>query len=301
MHFRYIPTSFLALLGALALLPQPASAKAVIASSGSLQQQIASLATGDQLVVEGQGGTIDFAGREISLIDATAILGYASEVAYLTVIDGSASLGDLTAGRGKMLVIPPFGSEPGVERFDAGRLADSLSKQRGVNDTAAFASLEGLAQGQRTGLFFGRLVRTSFNLTTLGSAQDELDRRSRVGGAAIREARFAAPAPGTDIEQSIVERFLAALAGGDVAGVAQMLDPLPYGYGNLAGGGSEARLIMARVLVAERDWQGFAAEPPTKSDNTEWVASGSGGKAVINLRRTTDFAFIQSIKVEERP
>lgn len=298
MFVRMLPSRWLTLLAALAIGSPPAAAETILASGADLSGQLESLETGDQLLADAKARTVRFAGREVLLDDATAVFGYASEVAYMAVIEGEASLGGLTARRGKMLLIPPFGGEPSVERFDARRLSEALSAQAGTTDAAAFASLESLASGQDRGVFLGRLARTNFNVTTLGSAEAELDRRGRVAGAAIREMRFAAVEPGTDIEQGIVERFLAALAAADVATVAQMLDPLPFGYGSLAGGGGQARWLMAETLIAERDWRAIAAGPPVKSGETRWVAGGGTGEQVtVELRRTTDFAFVQSIQV----
>ncbi len=297
MFFRTLPSLAPALLVATMVGPPPAAAETVMASNADLAEQLASLETGDQLLTGAQNRTVSFAGHDIVLEDAAAVFGYASELAYMAVIEGEASLGMLTVKRGRMLLIPPFGGEPSVERFDARRLSDAMSRQADTEGKVSFASLENLASAQDRGVFLGRLARTDFNVTTLGSAETELDRRSRVGGKAIRGVRFTPAEAGTDFEQGIVERFLAALAAGDTATVAQMLDPLPFGYTNLSGGGGEARRLMAEALIAERDWRAIAAGPPVKSGDTSWVTNGGGAQVTVNLRRTTDFAFIHSIRV----
>lgn len=297
MLVRHFPARSLLLLAAITIAPLPAAAKTIHASQADLSEQLESLQTGDQLVAQEQVRTVRFAGRDVVLDDATAVFGYASEIAYMAVVEGQASLGALTAQRGKMLLIPPFGGEPTVERFDAARLSDALSEEAEMAGTPLVASLESLARDQRRGVFLGRFARTYFNVATLGSAEAELDRRSRVGGNEVRGARFAPPEPGGDIEQGIVERFLTALAAANAEAVAQYLDPLPYGYGNMTSGGGEARQRMAEALIAERDWQAFAAASPVRASESSWVASGGTQRATIELRRTTDFAFVHSVEV----
>jgi len=58
-------------------------------------------------------------------------------------------------------------------------------------------------------------------------------------------------------------------------------------------GGDEARLAMASSLIAQRDWSAIAQATPQQVEETLWRA----GAAVIGLRRTTEFAFIESIEV----
>lgn len=180
-----------------------------------------------------------------------------------------------------------------MQRFDARRLHDALAQNPGVSGLASIAMLDGLAKGQDRAVFLGRLGRTSFNVATLGSAEAEMGRRERVGGTHVRNARFTGDAGVETLEQRIVARFLASLAAGDAAAVAELLDPLPYGIGSMANGGGEARLAMARSLIAQRDWSAFADAAPQQVEETLWRA----GAALVGLRRTTEFAFIETIEV----
>ena len=273
--------------------PSVARADAIEANGGDLSAQLASLPTGDQLVIENADGAVSFGGRTIMLGGFSGVAGYGSEIAYLIVIDGQAALGDMVVEKGRMVLIPPFGQEPGVQRFDARRLHDALSAQETVAQRTTVAMLDKLASAQDRGVFLGRLGRTSFNVATMGSAQAEMARRERVGSTTIRNARFVNDGAVTSLEERIVTGFLEALAARDSAAVAEMLDPLPYGFGSMVHGGDEARLAMASSLIAQRDWSAFAQASPQQVEETLWRA----GAAVIGLRRTTEFAFIESIEV----
>ncbi|WP_162789484.1 hypothetical protein [Altererythrobacter sp. ZODW24] len=277
-----------------------AMAETHVAVPASAADQIAELPTGDQLVLEEFSGTLPFAGQELQLESFTGLLGYSAEVAYVVNAGGTVRADGKLARTGRMLLIAPFGRGIVSERFDAARLHDSLSSSPNASTMQGILPrLEDLARGQQRGVFLGRLGRTNFNVATLGSGEAEVDRRSRIGGTAVREARFAAPTAGVATEQAIVERFMSALARKDPAAVSQFLDPLPYGYSNLEQGGDAARTAMAASLIARHDWNHFAARQISQSGETSWTVQGTGLRAVIELRRTADFAFVQSIKVEE--
>lgn len=289
-----------AAIGMFAASPPHVLAEPVLAVSGSEAAQLASLETGDQLVLENYSGTLDFAGQKVDLASFSGILGYATESAYVVTIEGGAAAGELTAARGRMLLIAPFGQGVLSERFDARRLHGAMSNgPDSENFAATLASLDDLARGQSTGVFLGRLGRSNFNVATLGSANDELGRRDRVGGTAIRAARFSAAAPGSSTERAIVERFVAALVGGDAGSAGQFLDPLPYGAAGTADGASTARTAMAGALIRKHDWQRFSDGKAKQTDDLTWVVESGEAQATIVLRRTSEFAFVSSIAVGE--
>lgn len=277
--------------------PEVARAEAIEAHSGDLSEQLAQLATGDQLVIQNVSGEVRFGGQAIALEGFSGIAGFGSEIAYLITIAGAAQLGEgaqkLAAQPGRMLLVPPFGQEPDVQRFDARRLHDALASEEAVSGMQAAAMLDDLARSQDRGVFLGRLGRTSFNVATMGSAAQELGRRERVGGTHIRNVRFTGDAAADGMEAQIVARFLAALAAGQSAVVAEMLDPLPYGMGAMATGGDKARLAMASSLIGQADWSSMASAPLEQIDETLWRA----GAVTIGLRRTSEFAFIETIEV----
>ncbi|MCB2067510.1 MAG: hypothetical protein KDE15_12825 [Erythrobacter sp.] len=283
----------------MAACPVPALAGAMAAGTGALDPQLAALDTGDQLVIEQAQGPLAFAGHQIELDGFSGVAGYGSQAAYLIVIEGRARLGDLEAGPGRMLLIQPLGAGTELARYDARRLHRSLSEQAGLSDLPVLAELDAVARGQARGLWLGRLSSTSFNVATMGNAAQEEQRRARVGDPALRDLRFAEAADPAARERQIVGAFLGALARGDAGEVAQFLDPLPFGDRALSGGGDAARLAMAQALLAERDWRGFAGATPLAAGAATWRANGSSSAAEIRLRRTTEFAFVQSITVGE--
>lgn len=290
-------TSFLtALCFSLAAPNSAIYAKAVPAEAGGEAAQLAALATGDQLVLEEFSGTLAFAGQDLILKNFTGVLGYASESAYAVTASGSATIGEHSARRGKMLLIAPFGQGIVTERYDARRLHTALSDAPHAADyPVALAALAKVAGGQDTGVFIGRLGRTNFNVATMGSAEAETARRARTGATAIRETRFAAPNDITGTEAMIVEKFVGALSSGDVDTASQFIDPMPYGGGD----SSAMRKVAANALVKDHDWQRLSSATFEQTSDTSWRVTGRGMAAQIELRRTSDFAFIQSISVGE--
>lgn len=290
----------LAGLGALSLVNSPAAyAEAALAYQGDLDPQIAALPTGDQLVLQGQDGTIRFAGRDIALSGFSGVLGYASESAYLVTFDGKATTGELEAGRGRMMMFQPFGREAMVARFDARRLHKTLAPQLGSDGEWVMARLASVVESQDRGVFFGRLGRTSFNVATLGSTSAEQARRERVGGTQLRESRFVGDKSAEEVERDLIQRFVRALASGDSRAASEYLDPLPYGMNNMGGGGAQARMLMAQQLIARNNWQVFANADPAATGAASYLITANGARAQIDLRRTAEVAFVKSVVVED--
>lgn len=293
-----ISTRTIALLVSVALFargPMDARAAAPLSPSADLDAALAGLDTGDQLPVSGRSGDVAFGGQRVVLTGFSGLFGYASEVAYVLIVEGEARIGDKVARRGHALMIGPLGTGIAAARYDAGRLHQALGAKG--DDVPFLAALGTLAAGQRRGIFWGRLGRTNFNIATMNSARAESDRRSRLGGAAIRDARFTAQEPGDGFERDVVNRFLAALARGDATDAAQFLDPLPYGFNRLDAGGDKARRVMAERLIARQDWAALAAVTPDKKDEARWTVAAGSRRAEILLRRTSEFAFVQSIQL----
>ena len=282
-------------------LPVPSLASdRSVADEEALDRRLATLATGKQEIVASADTSVAFAGENIELSDFEGVFGYASEVAYVVVIRGEARIREHDADRGKMLLIRPFDAGISVERFDATRLHDTLA--RDATDEVAvgvLAKMRELARGQKRGMFLGRLSQNNFNVASLGSSEEELDRRSRVGGIAVRDARFEASGGIVDIEQAIVERFVAAMVRGDSKSAAEFLDPLPYNSARLSGAAATARELTAANLLQSHNWDRFAEMQVTRLGENRWSVRATDAVATIALRRTTEFAFIQSIEVGE--
>ncbi len=293
---------FAALSGAAGAQP------AAIPSAGHLSIRIADgqprslddLATGEQIVLEGKSGPINFAGRQLALVECSAIVGYASEIAYVAVLEGNAALGNDRAARGDILMIPPYGGKVSVAKFDAARLRRAWPSATASAAPVASAALDKLARGQKISRFFGRYQPTGFNVAASGAPRAEAARRTLVGGTAVRAIRFGGTDPAT-IEQTVVDRFIRALREGDASAAAELLDPLAFGGADMGQGGSGARLVYARSLLARRDWGSVlgAAAAVRGPETNLWRLSGASGTTVIALRATPDFAFIRSISTGE--
>lgn len=267
--------------------------------SDSSVTQFDRLGSGEQLVLTDRGGAIRFAGRTVNLSGFSGIIGYASEIAYVVAITGTAETGGKSAEPGWMIMIPPFGGEAAVERFDAARLRDAWEGDIKSAAPKTYAALGDVVKSQSRGLFLGRLGRTNFNVAASGQASQELAKRTIVGGAAVTSIRFGTKANSTGIEQRIIHDFMDALVRGDARSVAEMMDPLPFGNSDLRGGGGEARLLMARSLVGERNWKTVIGRAqPVRDQNVDglWIIRGPGPDTYIKLRRTTDFAFVSTIQ-----
>ena len=299
MLYRYPVMLWLAVLAYIVCGSTLAKAEVISAASGSEVRQVSELATGDQLVLDTYTGSLEFAGAQVDFDRFSGVLGYATEAAYVVAIDGSASIDTHRAKRGRMLLIAPFGNGIVQERFDARRLLASLAESpKAAEFSSVLRSLGDLAGNQGRGVWLGRLTRTDFNVATMGSKEDELARRSRVGGTAIRAARYMTAGNDTPTEQVIVEKFVAALTGADAAAAGQFLDPLPYGNGAIRES-DRARHLAAQALISQHDWSGFSEAKMVRSGDLEWTAQGRDKQAVITIRRTSEFAFIETIQVGE--
>lgn len=253
------------------------------------------LATGEQLLLPARSGPLAFAGQQLSLTDATLITGYASEVAYAVVVAGEARIGDLRAGPGWMLLIPPWGAAPSRQRYDAARLLAAWPQHAGQAD--ARAALTRVAKGQRFAITMGRLQRTRFNVAASGDAANEGDRRALVGGTAVRVVRFGGDGDLPGVVQQIVSGVAGALVTGDAASLAQYIDPLPFGGD---GGSTAARTALAEAIIAQRDWgarlSGVQIVPG--AGDSQWRLTGPAGVTTIQLRPTGGFPFVSAITAE---
>lgn len=254
------------------------------------------LAAGDQLLLENLSGHFPFAGRGLDLEGFTGIVGYASEMAYVVVIDGEVRDGARRVRPGRMLLIPPFGAAPDIQRFDAARLAASWSVPIREARPLVAERLASIARGQRRGIFFGRLSTTRFNVATSGQPRRELARRALLGSETIRSIRFAGVGDTASVEGRVLDAFRQGILAGDAESVAALMDPMPFGGRSLAGGAAEARLLAARALIASRDWPEMIGTGEPVQENGRWRL----GNAVVNLHAIDDFVFIRSVEESAR-
>ena len=250
------------------------------------------LAAGDQLLLENRSGPLGFAGRQLELDGFTGIVGYASEVAYVVVLDGAVRDGDRRVGPGRMLMIPPYGAEPAVQRFDAGRLAASWGAPIRAARPQVAERMASIARSQQRGIFLGRLGTTRFNVATSGQPGRELARRALLGSETIRSIRFAGVGDTDAVERRVLDAFRNALLAGDAESVAALMDPMPFGGRALAGGAAEARLLAARTLIGSRDWRSELGTSEPVLNEGRWRIGG----AAVTLRLVDDFAFVRNIE-----
>lgn len=273
-------------------LPAPAAAQPGINLADGQGADSTALETGQQLLIENRQGTLPFAGRQAELAGFTGVVGYANELAYATVIDGMVSVDGVSAERGWMLMLPPYGGAPILERFDASRFARQWSAAARAAAPGTFASLEKLGAGQRRGVFLGRYGQTRFNVAASGSADRERARRSLLGADAVRDVRFSGESDPQAIEKRVVRTFLAALAAGDAETAASLLDPVHFGGRALSGGAREARVAAARSLSASRDWHALIGSAEPLPDDGAWRA----GAVRVTLRSVDDFTFVHRVE-----
>lgn len=263
--------------------------------------RIGDVASGKPVELLQHNEPITFAGQEVQFEDFSGLIGHSADLAYVVVADGKAVIDDRKAGRGQVIVIPAMSDEFAIQRFDAERLIQSRGDKSPLSAELT-ALVESIARGQSAGLFLGRLKRTNFNIAASGSAKNELARRSIVGKKVVRDFRYGGVSNINDAERQIVSRFMTALIDGDAESLSAMIDPLAFGATDLRLGGDEARQLMAKSMIAERNWRdqfaGFQVEASNPQER-QWRVLGRENNATIKMRSTTDFSFINSISVGE--
>jgi hypothetical protein len=269
----------------------PASADPGILLADARAAASETLATGEQLLLTARTNALSFAGKTITLSGFTGIVGYANELAYVVVLDGSASVTGASAGAGHMLILRPFGAPVSVEQFDAIRLAGKWSDQAKTVAPDAYASLERIKAGQELGVWFGRLGQTSFNVAASGSARYEQQTRTLMGDPAVRDIRFSGASDPQEVERLVVEGFLDALKKGDAKAAAALMDPTPFGGRALSGGADDARVMAASALIKSRNWSQVAGASTPQLTDGAWRA----GDASLQLRTIDDFVFVSRI------
>jgi hypothetical protein len=266
--------------------------------SVGMQDEIAAMAAGDQLVLSAYDGSVNFAGHSVQMEGFTGILGFSSDVAYVVTIKGTAETAKKKASAGRMILLAPFGEKPDVERFDAQQLGDSWTQSEKIEFAGAYAALEAIAKRQARGIFLGSLGRTRFNVAASGLASNELARRSVVSGKTAQEVRFGVVKSDRDVGSRVVSRFLKGLAEGDAESVAQLMDPLPFGLSDMRGEPGQARLIAAQRLIYAHNWTNILndAVPQMNADTGVWTLTGTSA-VEITLRNSVDIPFVKSIRI----
>lgn len=251
------------------------------------------LETGDQVLLPPATGPMIFAGQALTMNAAQVIGGYASSFAYLLVLSGDVRIGDRQVRPGSMLLVPPWGGEPSVARFDARRLLAAWPVHAGQAEARSAA--ERIAKRQRLALTMGRLQRTRFNVVASGDAENEPARRAAVGAKAVQAIRFGGQGDLPGVVQQLMTNVAGALVSGDSATLAQLIDPLPFGSESIA-----PRRLLAQSIIAQTDWpkrlQEVAITPG--ADDSQWRLSGPDGVTVVQLRTKGEFPFVAAITTQ---
>jgi hypothetical protein len=284
---------FVVSLGTTTLAQSPSAGGSVRAGSVT---DLPTLKTGEQILLPPTSGQLSFAGQSVSLTSARLMAGYASEVAYLAVLEGEARIGRRKADAGSMLIFQPYGAPTLVERFDGARLRQSFQTAKVSVPPEVAVALDRVIRRQQLGVRFGRFRSTSFNIATSGDAQTEMARRAEVGGTGIRSIRFSGSRERNDIVQKTVTEFIRALSARDANRIGEFLDPIPFGAGNPA-----ARTVLAQGLINQRDWSTLLSGSTVTGEAAvnQWRVEGPNAKAIVTLRPTSSFVFISAITLEE--
>lgn len=265
--------------------------------------QIDTLKAGDQTVISGMTGRQAFAGSALDLSGFSGVFGMSSDTAYVVTAAGEVRLGRLKAKPGEVLILTPYGGKPVKQFFDAERfLAASATEQSGSEQTPMtpelLASFEKIKRKQKRAKFFGLLQPTNFNVAAPGSKEGELARRSIVGSDVIQNIRFSNLTDPEAVEREIINAFRDALLQGNAEAVASLMDPTPYGGSDMRGGANGARLLMAKRLIASKNWNQLLQSDTVErvSDNGLWIISSDQNRVNIRMRPIGDFTYISSIE-----
>lgn len=267
-------------------------------SSSSASINVIESRAGQQLPLNAFSGPINFAGRTINLNSFSGFLGQSVDVAYLVTVKGGATIGELNASSGDVMILPAFSGDPGVEKFDAERFYASLSDEYVRDNPDIMSSLEALVKKQSRAIFLGRYSPTSLNLSAPGSAGNELTRRSIVSDDAINAIRFSDAADATSIQRSIIDAMEEALASGDVETVAAFVNPAPFGAADIRGAPNQARLLYAKRMLEGHDWTALLAQSRfnATAEDFVWTLSVEGRPVTLTLMPFGDFIYIKSIE-----
>ena len=257
------------------------------------QLSTADFQAGNQGFAPLQNGVFEFAGHNVTLTDFQGIFGMSSDLAYIMVSSGSASIGDDVAKAGRIFMIPPFGDKIAVERFDAAMFLRSLSEQSKAGQPEMVAALSNIASGQKRGKFWGTLRPTGRNVNALRSVAKEKIRRELLDNKAMQQVRFSGLADGKAAAEQTIQTFISALIAKDVASVAALLDPMQFGGAAMRGGGKAARELAAQGLVGS--YQPATNDVSAGSDEDSWIITTRSGRRTVKLRRIDDLYFVQSI------
>lgn len=251
------------------------------------------LLPGDQAIGLELNGAVSFAGTTLEATSLDAVFGLSSDVAYVMVIEGSASARGRTAKPGRMLVLPAVGDNIELARFDAGLFKSSLASDAEAAHPRLIGKLEHIAARQSRGKWWGRFQTTGRNLNAARGADAERDRRALVSNPTMQQLRFAGLNDADAVARKTAESFVAALERGDREAVAALLDPTQFGDLGLRGGASAARSLAAEQLLNRVRPDGVSVSPGTSP--SRWTFRTGDEIRTLELLQVDDLFFVSAV------
>lgn len=216
----------------------PAIASTVALSSA---RQIIRLESGESAEI----GGLSYAAQAPTV----ALISTSSELITVAVISGQLARGPAVAKGGQALVTLIEADRTQRYGFDAARLSATLPPQW-QDDAGEALSL--LAARQKRAKFWGLTESAGVNASAPVGPQVEAVRQSYLGNATIMALRREAKGQPQALAGLTVKRFAEALAAGDAAVVADLLDPKPFtDTGADASTWQAARLAFANKLTGD--------------------------------------------------
>ena len=226
-------------------------ALAVILSSGAHAQTWGDTDPGRRLLRLADGETDQLLGvtyRAHGPVQAVVVL--SSEFATVAVIDGRLDGGGQVAGAGEALVTPVERGRTRRFVYDAERLRLTLNPEWLAT---AGEPLQRVAERQRRARFWGRLEPVEVNATAPVSPVLENVRAGYLANEAVAQLRRDSQGDRQRLAALTAARFARALAGGDAAVVAALIDPQPFtDTGATPPEWQGARMDLARRLTSDR-------------------------------------------------
>jgi hypothetical protein len=228
-----------------------------------------------QLITVEPGGSTTVAGLKLDAAETSiALVSLSSEFAAVAVISGRIASGKQAARAGEALVAPLDGGRIRRFGFDARRLAATMPAEWAATTAAP---LQAIARRQQRQRFWGRIEPVSINAGAPAAPELEGVRQSYLANPTVAGLRRAAAKDPVKLASLTATRFAAALAAGDAATLADLIDPKPFtDTGADTAAWQAARAAFAGKLAADAALQGAMASAPTPvaDDQTAFDAGG---------------------------
>jgi hypothetical protein len=216
----------------------------------------------------------------------------AASTEFLTFADvaGDLSVRGLRLRPGQAAVIVLRTGHVRRMEFDAARLAASAPPALAEDFQVRLAPV---AQDQARRRFWGLLTPTGVNARAPGSPAIETVRQTYLLNPALLDIRARAGSDTAALRRLTAERFVAAIAAGDAATAAALMDPQPF-----LAAGSAWREVRGEFAggMAGSDLSARLAGAQLRPDRDGYVASGPGGDFSLALVMRDGVAFVSRLE-----